>query len=143
VAIVSPVLRHTLNTAFSSGPLSTRKMLRPSERVQRRATKLVKSLEHRSDEERLRDLGLFRLEKRRLRGGLIALYNSLKGDFSKMGVSLFSQVTAIGQETVALGCARGGSVSILGKMSSQKEGGSIGTVPREMVHSPSVEGFQE
>lgn len=58
------------------------------ERVQRSATKLVKGLE------RLRGLSVFCLEKKSLRGDLTALYNCLKGDYGKVGISLLFQATS-------------------------------------------------
>ncbi|GAB0181388.1 hypothetical protein GRJ2_000604100 [Grus japonensis] len=100
--LYSALVRSHLEYSVQPWGLQHEKDMELLKRVQRRAMKLIRGLEHISYEDRLRELGLFSLEKRRLQGDLIAAFQYINGPTGKLVRDCLSGSVVIGQGVMVL-----------------------------------------
>ena len=104
---------------------------------------MIRGLEQLSYEKRLRELGLFSLEKRRLQGDLIAAFQYSKGAYKKDGDRLFSRACCDRTRGDGFKVKEGRfRLDIRKKFFMMRVVKHWNRLPREVVDAPSLETFK-
>ena len=134
---------HSWSIAYRHG-LRTGERHECLERVQRRATKLVRGLEKFSYEERLDFLGLTTLQQRRERGDLIEAYKILTAK-EKVDYGQFFQLTSdehvLRGHSLKLFCKRS-RLEVRRNFFSNRVVRPWNMLPQSVVEAPSVNAFK-
>ena len=104
---------------------------------------MIRRLEHLCYEERLRELGLFGLKKRRHEEGLIVVFQYLEGAYKQEGQQLFTRVDSDRTRGNSFKLRQGKfSLDIRRKFFTQRVVKHWNRLPKEVVDAPSLKAFK-